>query len=873
LTKKPSGTVTFLFSDIEGSTLKWEKNAELMQSAFSRHESIMRNAMHNHGGFIYKMIGDAFQIAFSTAREAIEAALMAQLSLQSEEWGEIGPIEVRMALHTGVVEERGEDYIGPILNRVARMMSAGHGGQVLLSQATYELLRDDLPDDVSIQNLGEHRLKDLSRFEQIYQVISPGLRQEFPHLTTLNTHPNNLPSQLTSFIGREREIEEIEQLLKKSRLLTLLGPGGAGKTRLAIQVAANVLHHFEQGIFFVDLAPISDPQFVSRTIAETLNIRETASQPVVQSIKNYLGEKNLLFILDNFEQIVETAPLVADLLSSAPKLKVILTSRQPLMISGEQEYLVPPMGVPVLDHRESIKAISQYEAVELFINRAESVRPDFEITSGNASAIAEVCARLDGLPLAIELAAARIRSLSPSQLLDRLQTRFAELSGGMRDLPPRQQTLLATIDWSYDLLEEGEKELFARLSVFQGGRTLEAAEAVCGPDSSINIFDGLDSLTRQSLLYMDQGLDNEPRFMMLETIHEYARQKLIESDQVEQIKGQHADYYLALVERAEPEMRGKKQAYWSAKLRSEHDNLRTALSWSFSEGDFVVGIRLAGGLRDYWYYQGLFGEGWKWTETALEGVDQAPIAVQAKLYNTASHLLFYLGDHQRGEEWALKALSLYRDLGDERNLAWAYILLGSHQMEHPDRTNEGILLSEKGLALFRKNNDRPGIDQALTVIGELARMQGDYDRAGKVYQEALVINCELGDKYRESINLLNLAYVSHHRKDYQQEEELIKQALMLSGEFKTKYFTILYLDALASPIGATGEPERAATILGASQAFLDDMGIERQTADQHEIDRVLASLHKQLDESSFEAAWTQGRAMSLEQAIAFALGE
>jgi len=236
-------------------------------------------------------------------------------------------------------------------------------------------------------------------------------------------------------------------------------------------------------------------------------------------------------------------------------------------------------------------------------------------------------------------------------------------------------------------------------------------------------------------------------------------------------------------------------------------------------------------------------------------------------------LLFYLGDHQRGEEWALKALSLYRDLGDERNLAWAYILLGSHQMEHPDRTNEGILLSEKGLALFRKNNDRPGIDQALTVIGELARMQGDYDRAGKVYQEALVINCELGDKYRESINLLNLAYVSHHRKDYQQEEELIKQALMLSGEFKTKYFTILYLDALASPIGATGEPERAATILGASQAFLDDMGIERQTADQHEIDRVLASLHKQLDESSFEAAWTQGRAMSLEQAIAFALGE
>jgi non-specific serine/threonine protein kinase len=361
---------------------------------------------------------------------------------------------------------------------------------------------------------------------------------------------------------------------------------------------------------------------------------------------------------------------------------------------------------------------------------------------------------------------------------------------------------------------------------------------------------------------------------MLETIHEYARQKLIESGQIEQIRGRHAEYYLALVERSEPEMRGIKQAYWSAKLRSEHDNLRTALSWSFSDGDFVVGIRLAGALRDYWYYQGLFGEGWKWTETALERVDQAPVVVQAKLYNTASHLAyFYLGYHQRGREWASKALDLYRDLGDERHMAWAYVFLGIHQMEHPERIKEGIVQCEKGLALFRKYDDRPGIDQALSVIGELARMQGDYERAGEVYQEALDINSQQGDKYREALTLLNLAYVSHHRKDYQQEEELIKQALMLKGEFKTKYFTTLCLDALSSPIGAKGEPERAAKLLGASQALLDGMGIERQTADQHEINRVLASLHKQLDEATFKKAWTEGQAMSPEQAIAFVLGE
>ena len=874
MNNKPSGTVTFLFSDIEGSTLRWEKNAELMRSAFSRQESIMREAMNDYGGYVYKMIGDAFQVAFNTAREALDAAIMAQRALQNGAWGEIGPIKVRMALHTGVVEERGEDYVGPILNRAARLMSAGHGGQVLLSQATYELLRDALPEYVSILDLGEHRFKDLTRLERVYQVISPGLQPEFPPLNTLDAYPNNLPLQLSSFIGREREIEEIEQLLETGRLVTLFGPGGSGKTRLVLQVAAKVLHHFEHGVFFVDLAPISDPQFVPRTIAQTLNIQETASQSLVQSIKNFLGEKHLLLVLDNYEQIIETAPLVGDLLSSAPALKVLVTSRQPLMISGEQEYPVPTMEVPDLEHIESIRGISQYESVELFVKRAQSVRPDFEITDGNASAIAEVCARLDGLPLAIELAAARIRTLSPSQLLKRLQTRLAELRAGRRDLPPRQQTLYAAIDWSHNLLEEPEKELFARLSVFQGGRTIEAAEAVCGHGLYVDILDGMESLTRQSLLFVKRGLDGEPRTMMLETIHEYARQKLFELGEVEQIRRQHAEYFLGLVEQSEREFRGADQAAWSARLRSEFDNIRTALSWSFSGGEPQVGIRMAGALRDFWYFEGNFGEGWKWTTTALEKVDQADPKFQAKLYTTASHLAYlYLGDHQRGVEWASMALDLYRDLGDEGNMGWAYIFLGAHQMGFPERIKEGTVQCEQGLDLFRKYNDRPGIDQALSVIGELARMEGDYERAGAAYEESLSINRELGDKHREALTLLNLAYISHYNEDYRQEEELIKEAMMLRLEFKSKYFTTICLDALASPIGAKGEPERAAILLGASQALLDGMGIERQIADQHEINRIIASLHKQLDEITFEKAWTEGQAMSPDQAIAFALGE
>lgn len=872
--KRPSGTVTFLFSDIEGSTRRWEKNAGLMQSAFSRQESIMRNAMHDYGGYVYKMIGDAFQVAFETARVALDAALMAQHSLQDEAWGDIGSVKVRMALHTGVVEERGDDYVGPLLNRVARLMSAGHGGQVLISQAAYELLRDDLPEDVTVLDMGEHRLKDLARPERIYQVISPGLDTDFPPLNTLDAYPNNLPLQLTSFIGREREIEEIVKFLEKDRLITLCGPGGAGKTRLVLQVAANVLHHFEHGVFFVDLAPISDPLFVSRTIAKTLSIRETASQPLVQSIKNFLREKNLLLILDNYEQIIETSPLVGDLLSSAPALKVIVTSRQPLMISGEQEYLVPPLEVPDLEYIESIKGISQYESVELFLKRAQSVRAGFEITNVNAQVIAEICNRLDGLPLAIELAAVRIRTMSPSQLLNRLQTRLAELRAGMRDVPPRQQTLNAAIDWSHNLLEEPEKELFAKLSVFQGGRTIEAVDAVCGPGLNIGILDGVESLTSQSLLFIEQGLDDEPRFMMLETIHEYARQKLIQHGDVENIKELHAYYYLDLVEQSEHEFRGANQDYWCARLSSEIDNLRAALSWSFSDGDPQVGIRMGGALRDFWYFKGTFGEGWKWTETALERVDKAPPKFQAKLYATASHLAYYyIGDHRRGIEWATIALNLYRSLGDERNMGWTYVFLGINSMGHQDEIKKGIANCEEGLRLFRKYDDRPGIIQSLTVIGELARMQGDYDRAGKVYQEALDINCELGDKYREALTLLNLAYVSHHRMDYQQEEELIKQALMLKGEFKTTYFTAICLDALASPIGAKGEPERAAILLGATQALLDGMGIERQLADQHELNQLLDSLHKQLDEAAFEKAWTEGQAMSPEQAITFALGQ
>lgn len=387
-------------------------------------------------------------------------------------------------------------------------------------------------------------------------------------------------------------------------------------------------------------------------------------------------------------------------------------------------------------------------------------------------------------------------------------------------------------------------------------------------------MDGMESLANQSLLYIEPGVDGEPRFMMLETIHEYARQKLNQHPEVKDIKRLHAGYFLDLVEQSEHEFRSAKQDVWSVRLNSEIDNLRTALSWSFSEGDPQMGIRMAGALKDFWYFKGKFGEGWKWTSTALARIEQASPQYQAKLLVTASNSAYYfLGDQERGLKWAAKALDLYRELGDEHNMGWAYVIMGIHLIGHRDEIVDGIASSEEALRLFRKHDDLPGIIQALTIIGELARMQGDYDRAGRVYQVALDINYEMGDAYREAILLLNLAYVSHHNEDYQEEEELIKQALKLEGEFKTTYFTAICLDALAMPIEAKGDPERAAVILGVSQSLLDSMGIERQAADQHEINRVLDSLHEHLDKATYERAWTEGQTMSPEESITFAIGE
>src|SRR5215211_3095029 len=493
----PSGTVTFLFTDVENSTRLWEKSPESMEVSLRRHDAILREAIEEHGGFVFKTVGDAFCATFPAASGALQAALAAQEALLSEPWEAQpdAPLRARMALHTGAAQERDGDYFGPPLNRVARLLSAAHGGQVLLSSTTQELVRDQLPQDSHLRDLGKRHLKDLSRPERVFQLTASELPSEFPPLRTLQSYPNNLPLQATPLIGREREVEAVVERLRgpQTRLLTLVGPGGTGKTRVGLQAAAELVEDFEDGVFFVPLAAITDPSLVASTIARVLGLSEGGAQAPEELLEGYLRERRTLLFLDNLEQIIESASLVDELLSSAPDLKILVTSRIPLGLYGEYEFPVAPLSLPDPGSLPPLETLTDYEAVRLFVERASAVRPDFSLTQENAVAVVEICRRLDGLPLAIELAAARIKLLSPGVLLERLSNRLKLLTGGARNLPERQRTLRNAIQWSYELPDAGEKVLFARLSVFSGGATLEAIEAVCDApgDLPTDVFDGV----------------------------------------------------------------------------------------------------------------------------------------------------------------------------------------------------------------------------------------------------------------------------------------------------------------------------------------------------------------------------------------------
>src|SRR5947209_7142429 len=584
----PTGTITFRLTYIGGSVRLLQQVGEGYASLVETCQSILRAAFLEFHGHEIETYEEGFFMAFARTTDAVAAAVAAQLALFTHAWPEGVTVRVRMGLHTYEPSVRTEGYVGSDVDYATSIMSAGHGGQVLLSQTTRDLVEHALPEGVSVVDLGAYRLKELQRPDHLYQLIIADLPNDFPPPRTLDTRLNNLPPQPTPLIGREHEVATVTALLRREdvRLVTLTGPGGSGKTRLSLRVAEEQSEVFSDGVYFVNLAPIRDSEFVVPAIAQTLDIQEMEGQPLFALLKAFLREKHLLFLLDNFEQVVHAAPQIAELLAACPRLKILVTSRMALHVRAEHVFPVPPLALPDSKDVPDVATLSQYGAVALFLQQAQAVKPDFHLTQANARAVPQICARLDGLPLAIELAAVRINLFPPHVLLARLSRRLAVLTSGPQDAPARQQTLRDTIAWSYRLLNPQERRLFRWLSVFAGGCTLEAAEAVYAiPDSGgEQVVDVVASLIDKNLVQQSGQESDELRLVMLETIREYGLEALAESREMEAVQHAHALYYLALAEQAEPELAGLQQAAWLERLEREHDNLRVALSWALEQG-------------------------------------------------------------------------------------------------------------------------------------------------------------------------------------------------------------------------------------------------------------------------------------------------
>jgi predicted ATPase/class 3 adenylate cyclase len=910
----PTGTLTFLFTDIEGSTKLWERDSSVMQVALARHDEILRSAIEERGGYVFKTVGDAFCAVFLTAPDALEAALETQRRLLSFEWEQTEPLRVRMALHTGAAQERDGDYFGPPVNRVARLLSAGHGGQVLLSLPTQELVRDQLPAGSSLRDLGEHRLKDLFRPEWVFQLVSPDLPSVFPPLRTLGAYRNNLPLQPTPLIGREKEVSEVCDLLRgeETRLLTLTGPGGTGKTRLALQAAADLLEEFPDGTYFVSLATLTEAELLLPAVAEALGVRETAEQPLGENLKDYLSERHLLLVLDNFEQVLGAAPAVTELVAGAPGLKVLATSRAPLGLYGEHEYAVPPLSVPDVKHLPDLKSLSQYEAVRLFIERAKSVKVDFEVSDENAPAVAEICVRLDGLPLAIELAAARIKMLPPKAMPQRLGNRLKLLTGGARDLPERQRTLRATIEWSFALLDEGEQVLFGRLAVFSGGRTLEAIEAICDAegDLPVDTFDGVSSLLDKSLLRQEEGPNGEPRFVMLETVHEFAREKLRQSGEAEEIKRAHAEFFLTLAEEANSQLKGANQLEWLERLEAEHDNMRAALSWTSERKEAEVALRLGGALWLFWFVRGYPSEGRRWLQEALAidghvspesramalvgagalALDQGALDLAQEAFEEGHELLAheeaseaklwllsYLGlvawereELGQAREFFEEQLALSPEMSDTWWLAHSlhFLALVPYSLGDYERATE---LYEKSMDLFREQGAKHSLAYCLNDLAMVVYSQGDLGRAAKLTEEGIALQRELGARGDVAMGLCSLGWITLLQDYLGRAADLYREGLSLAWDIGMNPTVQSALEGFACVAGEKGDAERAARLWGAAQVLLEAKDIPRDLDFLAEADTRISAVRLGMGEEAWEKAWRRGRAMTLDEAISYAL--
>ena len=908
----PRDTVTFLSADVEVNTQLRERHLAALPTAHAHLDAVLAQVITAHGGTVVRSSGGSGDVraVFARASDAAAAALVAQRALLTGAAPASAPLPVRIALYTSEVELIDGDYAGAAVNRCAWLRAIAHGGQILLSAATQELLRDQVPRGACLHDLGTHRLKDLARAEHVYQLSAADLPADLPPLHSLDVRPHNLPIQSTTLIGRAREVARLTAWLRgDARLITLTGPGGGGKTRLALAVAAELVEDFPNGVWFVPLAPITDPGLVALTIARTLGLRDAESRPPLDSLTDALRETATLLVLDNFEQVLAAAPLVATLLAACSQLKVLVSSRAMLRVYGERDYAVPPLLLPDQARLPSLERLTQYEAVQLFIERAQAVKADFALTAATASAVAKICHRLDGLPLAIELAAAQVRLLPPQALLARLQHRLPVLIGGAVDQPLRLQTMRGAIAWSHDLLSAAEQTLFRRLAVFVGGCTLQAADAVCraAGDPAIDVLEGIASLVDKSLLKQDETADGEPRFRMLETIREYGLEQLEAGGEAEQVRRRHAAYYVGLAEGVNEQVWHSGRMELLKPLTFEQDNLRAVFQWVLDRGDAATGLRLIGGLSWYCLLQAL-REGRCWADAVLALPTAVDQPLRAAALWTAAACAYAQGAGAGVHPFCAEGIRICRRTGDRRWLArlltcaeliptvdphvtlaggeesialsrrgsdpfmlgWALAIHARALIDTGDVTTARAL-GDESLAIARATGSRWLTALYPSFLALLAAHEGDYDAARLQWEALLPVARAAGSKTNTATALVNLGWSALQLGEVDRAATHYTESLTVCQDLANAPGISACLAGLAAVASARGDAIRAARLLGAAAAMRTSgqsfaaLGTEQLLQTHRETTE--AAVRAALGAAAFAAVWEAGRALALDAAI------
>jgi len=837
----PRGTVTFLFTDIEGSTRLLRERGDAYADLLEEHRRALRAAFAANGGIEVDTQGDAFFVAFERAKDALAAAAEGQRALAS------GPIRVRMGVFTGEPIRTEDGYAGMDVHRAARMAAAGHGGQVLVSESSVRLVADELPGDYALLDLGEHRLKDLSAPQRIFQLAGKGLSRDFPPLRTLENRSTNLPAQPSPLVGRQSELAELIQLLRRPevRVLTVTGPGGAGKTRLVLQTAADLVEDFPDGAFFVPLVGATEPALVLPTIARTIGVHEAGGLSSAEAAAEYLRDRELLLVLDNFEHVLEAAPLVGDLVSEAPGVKAICSSRAALRLSGEHEYAVPEL-------------VSE-DAVALFAERAKAINHEFRL-NGDMQVVAEICRRLDGLPLAIELAAARTKVLSPQALLDRLDRRLPLLTGGARDLPDRQRTLRDTISWSYDLLDETEQSAFASLAVFAGGFALEAAERVAGAD-----LDTLTSLVEKSLVRQ-----RDDRFRMLETIREYGLERLVERGDLDDVARRHAEFFLEVADSGSDAP--NEWEPWLEQVDSEHDNLRAAIAWARDRGEARLELRMAAALGPFWEARGFLTEGLVRVREALASDPEAPAGLKAQALKFGALLAYKQGDSAVARDLAERLAAVADDCEDEQILADALnsmgiVLTGEGRFEEARQALErSVVINEQlGNDISRQSN--------LHNLGLISLNESEYGRAVDELTAALELSRRSRQERHVSNDQLDRAFALIGLRRWAEARAEAEEGTRIAQRLQWRENVAYGLVALVAVAIAEDEPERAARTLGQADRLTDELHLDLTGYAEQARVEAREALRSRLPDDLLGSLLAEGRACSLDEAVADALHE